>query len=78
MHFDEANINPIWIKIYLCVWGGGGLALQIAVPSLVVGLSVRLGKNEKWKLFYYLTYFYYYLWALLYFLTLFIDLTILF
>ena len=39
MHFDEANINPIQIKFYMRVWGGGGLALQIAVPSLVVGLK---------------------------------------
>ena len=61
MHFDEANINLIRIKIYVCVWGGGGLASQIAVPSFVVGLSVRLGRNEKRKLFYYLTYFLYYL-----------------
>ena len=26
MHFDEANMNPIRIKSYMCVllWGGGG------------------------------------------------------
>ena len=42
------------------------------------GDLVCLDTNEKLKLFYYLTYFFYYSWALLHFLVLFMGPTILF
>ena len=45
MHIDEANINPIlilYIYIYICIY----MALQIAMPSLVVGLMLPL-KDEQ-------------------------------
>ena len=44
----------------------------------VVALNVHLGQDEKLKLFYCSVYFYYYLWVILHFLTLFIGSMVLF
>jgi len=46
--------------------------------TIILELSVCLAKNEKSKLFYYLAFFYYYLWAQLHFFALFMGPTILF
>ena len=43
-----------------------------------VRVSLHLDINEKWKLFYYSVYFYYYLWVPLNFLVLFMGFTVLF
>lgn len=40
-------------------------------------VSVNFNPNSKINLFFYIVYFYYYLWVLLYFLVIFISLTVL-
>ena len=58
------------LALFVCLW--------YDYHVFLLPLSVHLGVDEKWKLFHYSVYFYYYSWPPLHFLTLFIGPTILF
>ena len=82
----KGNGDPLLFRIFFTLavhfiisLSLGYFKLRSPLKSICkVRISLHFGTEKKWKLFQYLAYFCYYLWAPLHFLALFMDLTVLF